>query len=177
MAHQSPIHHALAEALLDHLVCRVELVALRQLHRFHCLSGRGNDEPFGEGVHLLPDLFGLGVLDLDLSSARVASSWARHDFNVGVFALAFFDGLHYFLDVSEAVALGHLHLLPLRNELVLDEVTVSQLFPTDSLAGEGFDERLEVSVGDWVFDEAVGQGVVGFIQSVNLLLLLIAIFG
>lgn len=166
----------MAEALLNHLVRRVQLVTLRQLHRLHCLSGRGKDELFGEGLHLLPDLSGLGVLHFDLSSARVASSRTRHDFNVGILALAFFDGLHDFLDVPEPVALCHFHLLPLRKELVFDEVAVSHLLPTDGLASQRLDERLEVSVGDWVFDEAVGQSLVGFIQSVNLLLLPTTIF-
>ena len=111
-----------------------------------CLSGGGKDESFGEEVHLFPELFGLCVLDFDLSSARVAPAGAGHDFDVGVLALTFFDGLHYLLDVPEPVALRHLHPLPLPNQLVFDKVAVSHLFPTHTLALKPSHERLEVAV-------------------------------
>lgn len=81
----------------------------------------------GKGGQLLQEFFWFYVFCFDLATATVASTWAGHHLHVFVLAFAFFDGLDYFLDVSEAVTFCHLYALTLTGELVLYEITVFYL--------------------------------------------------
>ena len=62
-----------------------------------------------------------------MAAAAVATARACHHFHVLVLAFALLDGLDYFLDVSEAVALGHFYTLTLTSELILDKIAVFYL--------------------------------------------------